>query len=409
MAETAPSSREVPKLPHGLKSPVHPEKGWNRLGKGTWFHGRPETDVYKLLIDAYRLRMDDRWDIAKAKEPGSLYVPGATDGKEGFRIFLDKAENTKSEEGKPMLPTWWNAEKRKECEALGADTTQWTSLAKKVKKWDIHIHYDDMALAMQLRSRLKGSRSVYLYTGYRRSAEKLYWNWFSHQDDLRKSPVFDGSETSMGSDGLFVPHNGSIGSAGLHIPSGLGGGCIATGPFANLSANLGPVQPQQDGIVGVGTADKLRYNPHCVKRDLSSWLATRIYTEDAFLNATVRDTAKDIASFQSEIDSQSVGLPGIHAGGHQTISGSNSDLYSGVVDPAFYLHHTMVDRMYWLWQALHYSQAKTISGTITFGNNPPSRNATLEDIIELPFLGVEPATLGSLLDTLDGPYCYIYA
>ncbi|KAF4834636.1 hypothetical protein CGCSCA4_v012918 [Colletotrichum siamense] len=33
MAETAPSSREVPKLPHGLKSPVHPEKGWNRRGK----------------------------------------------------------------------------------------------------------------------------------------------------------------------------------------------------------------------------------------------------------------------------------------------------------------------------------------------------------------------------------------
>ncbi|KAJ0362904.1 hypothetical protein COL26b_013154 [Colletotrichum chrysophilum] len=129
MAQTAPSSHEVPKLPRGLKSPVHPEKGWNRLGKGTWFNGRPETDVYKLLIDAYRLRMDDRWDIAKAKEPGSLY----------------------SEEGKPILPTWWNAEKRKECEALGADTTQWTSLAKKVKKWDIHIHYDDMALAMQLR------------------------------------------------------------------------------------------------------------------------------------------------------------------------------------------------------------------------------------------------------------------
>ncbi|KAF5512328.1 N-acetyl-6-hydroxytryptophan oxidase ivoB [Colletotrichum aenigma] len=238
---------------------------------------------------------------------------------------------------------------------------------------------------------------------------RQYWNWFSHQDDLRNSPVFDGAETSMGSDGLFVPHNGSIGSAGLHIPSGLGVGCIATGPFANLSANLGPVQPQQHGIVGVGTADKLRYNPHCVKRDLGSWLATRIYTEDAFLNATVRDTARDIASFQSEIDSQSAGLPGIHAGGHQTISGSNSDLYSGVVDPDFYLHHTMVDRMYWLWQALHYSQAKTISGTTTFGNNPPSRNATLEDIIKLPFLDVEPATLGSLLDTLDGPYCYIYA
>ncbi|OHW99328.1 FAD binding domain-containing protein [Colletotrichum incanum] len=241
------------------------------------------------------------------------------------------------------------------------------------------------------------------YTGY-----LPYWNWFSHQDNLRESPVFDGSETSMGSDGLFVAHNGSIGSAGLHIPSGLGGGCIATGPFANLSANLGPVQPQQDGIIGVGSEEKLRYNPHCVKRDLSSWLASRIYTKEAFLNSTIRETAKDIASFQTEIDSQSIGLPGVHAGGHQTISGSNSDLFSGVVDPAFYLHHTMVDRMYWLWQALHLDQAKTISGTITFANSPASRNATLEDPIELPFLGVEPTTIGNLLDTLDGPYCYRY-
>ncbi|KAF4917959.1 Tyrosinase-like protein orsC [Colletotrichum viniferum] len=268
------------------------------------------------------------------------------------------------------------------------------------------VRYDDFAA-----QHTNQTMSVHVTGNFLTWHRHYVWSYEQalRNDNGTGSPVFDGSETSMGSNGLFVPHNGSIGSAGLHIPSGLGGGCIATEPFANLSANLGLVQPQQDGIVGVGTAEKLRYNPHCVKRDLSSWLAMRIYTEDAFLNATVRDTARDIASFQSEIDSQSAGLPGIHAGGHQTISGSNSDLYSGVVDPAFYLHHTMVDRMYWLWQALHYSQAKTISGTIMFGNNPPSRNATLEDIIELPFLGVEPATLGSLLDTLDGPYCYIYA
>lgn len=114
-------------------------------------HKRPETDVYKLLIDAYRLRMDDRWDIAKVQEPGSLYVPGATDGKEGFGVFLDKAEKVK-EKVVPLLPTWWNEEKRKECEALGADTAQWSSLAKKVRKTDIQRHYDDMALPMQLRS-----------------------------------------------------------------------------------------------------------------------------------------------------------------------------------------------------------------------------------------------------------------
>ncbi|KAF4976418.1 hypothetical protein FZEAL_6898 [Fusarium zealandicum] len=241
------------------------------------------------------------------------------------------------------------------------------------------------------------------YTGY-----LPYWNWFSHQDDLSKSPVFDGSATSMGSDGAFVKHNGSIGGGGLHIPSGKGGGCIESGPFANRSANLGPVNPNQDGLIGVGTEQKLRYNPHCVSRDLSSWLATRIYTKEAFLNVTVGESAKDIAGFQTELDNQSSGLPGVHPGGHQTLSGSNSDLYSGVVDPAFYLHHTMVDRVYWMWQALHPKEAKKIAGTITFANNPPSRNTSLEDLIELPFLGVKSQKIENLLDTLDGPYCYIY-
>ncbi|KAH7304801.1 hypothetical protein B0I35DRAFT_414371 [Stachybotrys elegans] len=249
----------------------------------------------------------------------------------------------------------------------------------------------------------KALRNECGYTGY-----LPYWNWFANQDDLSKSPVFDGSDTSMGSDGSFVEHNGSTGGGGLHIPSGKGGGCIASGPFANQSANLGPVSPGQDGLIGVGIANKLNYNPHCVTRDLSSWLASQIYTKEAFYNATIRDTARDIASFQREIDTQSIGLPGIHSGGHQTLSGSNSDLYSGVVDPAFYLHHSMVDHLYWMWQALHPAHAKTISGTLTFGNAPPSRNATLDDLIELPFLNVEPQTIASLLDTLDGPYCYIY-
>jgi len=43
------------------------------------------------------------------------------------------------------------------------------------------------------------------YAGY-----QPHWNWFTYQDDLRKSPIFDGSDTSMGSDGSFVAHNESV-------------------------------------------------------------------------------------------------------------------------------------------------------------------------------------------------------
>jgi tyrosinase len=59
-----------------------------------------------------------------------------------------------------------------------------------------------------------------------------YWNWFSHTNDLTKHPVFDGTATSMGGDGLYVKHNGSAGGKGtIALPSGAGGGCIKDGPF----------------------------------------------------------------------------------------------------------------------------------------------------------------------------------
>jgi tyrosinase len=65
------------------------------------------------------------------------------------------------------------------------------------------------------------------YDGY-----QPYWNWFTYQDNLKNSPIFDGSDTSMGGDGYFVAHNGSAGGRGtILLPSGEGGGCIKSGPF----------------------------------------------------------------------------------------------------------------------------------------------------------------------------------
>lgn len=46
-----------------------------------------------------------------------------------------------------------------------------------------------------------------------------YWNWFAHQDDLNKSPVFDGSDLSMGGDGEYFAHNGCLGGGRAVSPS----------------------------------------------------------------------------------------------------------------------------------------------------------------------------------------------
>lgn len=60
-----------------------------------------------------------------------------------------------------------------------------------------------------------------------------YWNWFTYTDNPAKSPLFDGSETSLGSDGQFLKHNGTKAGSGLiFIPSGKGGGCLKSGPFS---------------------------------------------------------------------------------------------------------------------------------------------------------------------------------
>lgn len=84
------------------------------------------------------------------------------------------------------------------------------------------------------------------------------------------------------------------------------------------------------------------------------------------------------------------------------------DLFASPGDPAFWLHHGMLDRTWWIWQTTHLPKSLTdVAGTRTIFNNPPSANTTLDDIQNLGPLAPE-IKLRDLLDTLAGPFCYIY-
>ncbi|KAL7933504.1 hypothetical protein V8C35DRAFT_304601 [Trichoderma chlorosporum] len=129
--------------PKGLDQPI--SMPFTRLDKGTWLHGRPEIDVYRLLIDAYRLRVEDTYTLEGELMEGSIYA-GEADGLWGFQEFLETAAEVPG-----LLPPWWDDEKREACERLGMDASGWSDLRCAVEKSDIVEQYGDPQFPMQLR------------------------------------------------------------------------------------------------------------------------------------------------------------------------------------------------------------------------------------------------------------------
>jgi tyrosinase len=121
----------------------------------------------------------------------------------------------------------------------------------------------------------KGYQPVRLLLNTKRKSPKLissqYWDWPKYASAPQDSPIFDGSSTSLGGNGENIEHEGPVlvapdGISTLPIPAGVGGGFVKTGPFANMSVNLGPV----GGLNGTasGPDGGLGYNPRRLKRDV---------------------------------------------------------------------------------------------------------------------------------------------
>ncbi|KAJ9652709.1 hypothetical protein H2201_009203 [Coniosporium apollinis] len=120
------------------------DKPFHRLDAQTWLRDRPEQDVYTLLLDTYRLRMEDNYNLEGDADVDSIYG-GAPDGRQGFRRFLRLAERRRG-----LLPSWWSPEKAAECEAVGMNGG-WSSLSSAIEKSDVIEHYSNPNMPMQLR------------------------------------------------------------------------------------------------------------------------------------------------------------------------------------------------------------------------------------------------------------------
>ncbi|KAH7042207.1 putative MYND domain protein [Macrophomina phaseolina] len=120
---------------------------FTRLDARTWLHDRSERDTYKLLIDAYRLRMEDDYNFEGDVDDDCVLSGLVSSSIGGFTRFLRLLHRRAPD----LLPSWWNKGKEEECKRAGMRRWAWEDLGCTVEKSDIVEHYGDARMPMQLR------------------------------------------------------------------------------------------------------------------------------------------------------------------------------------------------------------------------------------------------------------------
>ncbi|KAK1749680.1 putative tyrosinase [Echria macrotheca] len=245
-----------------------------------------------------------------------------------------------------------------------------------------------------------------------------YWNWGKWAYDPLKSPLFDGSDTSLSGNGVYAEHacTNALPTNLNCIPPGVGGGCVSEGPFKDMVVNLGPAFSAFAPTEPIPVPSTLfGHNPRCLRRDISSWVSSNWTTDHETWDLLV-NYGSDIETFQNRMQGDfDSGYFGVHSGGHYTLNGDPSaDFSVSPGDPAFWLHHGQIDRVWWMWQNTDpETRTKAIAGTITISNQPPSREGRLDDILDMGPPGVlgESLVMEKAMSTIGmtgGPFCYIY-
>lgn len=176
---------------------------------------------------------------------------------------------------------------------------------------------------------------------------------------------------------------------------------------------MGPIQTMSQfpgGLPKNPRADGLGYDPRCLRRDMSQQAASA--TTDYEVVPLIQNYT-DIASFQREYQGAfAEGRMGVHTGGHYTMGGdAGSDFYNSPADPAFFPHHGMVDRVWWIWQNQDLkNRQRAVGGSAGGIGDTNAKNAPLEDTLTVgEYVGVLNITIKAALSTMGGPFCYTYA
>jgi tyrosinase len=234
-----------------------------------------------------------------------------------------------------------------------------------------------------------------------------YWNWPWWAEDLKGSPLFDGSKTSIGGDGYWDPDASAAVRGNRTFPRGQGGGCIKKGPFVNITTGFRYFEDSEFGAPSLAE-DALDYVPHCVTRDLNTAISGPYHTPEIITSLLTAPTIADFQIVLDGVDKRGTDDLGPHGAGHWAIGLSLKDQFLSPSDPAFWLHHSMIDNLWAQWQ-LQDPETRTfaLSGTVTTLNNPPSENATVDFVTQFGYLD-GTRKLEELMASQGGMYCYRY-
>ena len=142
---TASGSRRTPNAAAGSTPTASNDNPFRALSEGKYLHNMSEKDVYRALIDSYRLRVEDEYMFSGVKKEFSLLVNNPQPLR-GFQQYLDRVKAKAR-----LLPSWWSADKRRACESLAQDRNQWSCIFVSAAKSDIIDHYGNSMKPMQLR------------------------------------------------------------------------------------------------------------------------------------------------------------------------------------------------------------------------------------------------------------------
>ncbi|KAK4211753.1 hypothetical protein QBC37DRAFT_426191 [Rhypophila decipiens] len=212
------------------------------------------------------------------------------------------------------------------------------------------------------------------YTG-----NMMYWDWVADSAKPSKAKVFD-------------PTTG-FGGNGNQTSSVWGTKCVLTGPFSKSS-----------GFTLRYWNDQVR--PHCLLRMFEpgypEYNITEMYGDNyspSVMASVNAETTFD--GFANYLEN------GPHTAVHSGVGNLDGDMgpqSSSPNDPLFFLHHTQVDRLWYLWQ-----RASPGARTLAYGGYkwPDYSPAGLDDIMPMLGLGAD-AKVRTVMDVNASNLCYKY-